>query len=276
MPRPPESPTSPGRSQFYATPAGPSSPSRSVEDILHEKREAAEALLATAASVHEALLAHGIDVTIPQTGQTGSRMRLPLSYFDNLDFERNDPQGWVKASRQAYGKRPNAIVLLPDGAEYGGASWQPGRVTAYDPESATFAAAPVGMDGRALEEQSTSLPRLSVMFLLEKVGDFTTRVALSHRARDECEGALLLSFYIKNMPTEDVRTLNELQVARLIERTLTTSRLRETDVDPNALIDEVKLDYARSVNGACSTLATPRAARTTRTPTHTHTHMHTN
>ena len=34
-----------------------------------------------------------------------------------------------------------------------------------------------------------------------------------------------------------------------LERTLTTTRLRSSDIDPNELIDEVKLDYAHSVNG---------------------------
>ena len=71
----------------------------------------------------------------------------------------------------------------------------------------------------------------------------------AHRSRDECEAALLFSFYVKNMPTGDVRTLNELQVDRLLERTLTTQRLRASDIDPNQLIDEVKLEYAQSMNG---------------------------
>ena len=82
----------------------------------------------------------------------------------------------------------------------------------WDASSSTFLAAPVGVDGKVLDAQSINLPRLSVMFLSEKVAEFAQRVADAHKARDECEGALLLSFYIKNMPTADVRTLNEMQV----------------------------------------------------------------
>jgi hypothetical protein len=78
---------------------------------------------------------------------------------------------------------------------------------------------------------------------------FAQRVADAYKSRDECEAALLFSFYVKNMPTADVRTLNESQVARLLERALTTMRLRASTVDPNPLVDEVKLDYAHSVNG---------------------------
>ena len=35
----------------------------------------------------------------------------------------------------------------------------------------------------------------------------------AHRARDETEAKLLFRFYVTNMPTGDMRTLNELQAA---------------------------------------------------------------
>ena len=39
------------------------------------------------------------------------------------------------------------------------------------------------------------------------------------------------------------------QVSSLLERTLSTTRLRSSQIDPNDLIEEVKLDYAHAVNG---------------------------
>ena len=254
--------SSPGKnagSAFYASATSPgggnaASPksgggSKSVEEILAEKKAAAEALQSIANQLHRALLERGVDVANPPAGQTGSKVRLPLSYFDNLDLEPNTPEGWVQHSRRTYGKRPNAILLLPDGSDSGGAYFRPGRVSGYDASKQLFTASPSGIDGRVLDDQSVTLPRLHVMFLSEKVDKFAARVAEAHRARDECEAALLLRFYVKNMPTQDVRTLNELQVASLLERTLTTTKLRSSDVDPNELIDEVKLDYAHSING---------------------------
>ena len=240
-----------------ASPSGDASPSKSptgggsksVEEILADKRAAAEALQSVANSLHRALLERGIDVANPSAGQTGSSVRLPLSYFDNLDLEPHTPEVWVQQSRRNHGKRPNAILLLPDGSEHGGGYLRAGRVAGYDNSKQLFVASPSGSDGRVLDDQTFQLPRLHVMFLSEKVDKFANRVAEAHRNRDECEGALLLRFYIKNMPTQDVRTLNEMQVASLLERTLTTTRLRSSDIDPNALIDEVKLDYAHSVNG---------------------------
>ena len=59
----------------------------------------------------------------------------------------------------------------------------------------------------------------------ERVDEFATRVADAHRMRDECEAALLFRFYVRSMPTSDVRTLNELQVQQLLTRAQ-SARLR--------------------------------------------------
>ena len=64
--------------------------------------------------------------------------------------------------------------------------------------------------------------------------------------RDECEAALLFRFYVRSMPTSDVRTLNELQVQKLLTRAQ-SARLRSADA--GALIEEVRLEYAHAMNG---------------------------
>ena len=91
-------PTSPARD-----PSSPTSrsPQKSVEDILKEKREAQEALLRVASELSSALLSLGIDSANPKPGQTGSKVRLPLSYFDNLDLERDTPESHSNVARQA-------------------------------------------------------------------------------------------------------------------------------------------------------------------------------
>ena len=249
MPSPQPNRKGGGAAAVAASPASPTSPSKSVEAILAEKRAAAEALQAVANNLHAELLKRGIDALVPQPGHSGSKVRLPLQHFDNLSLESMPPDEWVKRSRRAYGKRANAVLLVPLADEPGYSQLLPGRVVDYDAATGLFKASPSGVDGRILEDLEQQLPRLSVMFLLEKVETFAQRVADAYKSRDECEAALLFSFYVKNMPTADVRTLNESQVARLLERALTTMRLRASTVDPNPLVDEVKLDYAHSVNG---------------------------
>ena len=60
-------------------------------------------------------------------------------------------------------RRPNAILLMPDGSEDGAGSWRPGRITAWDANSQAFNGCPSGVDGKVIEEQAVKLPRLSVM-----------------------------------------------------------------------------------------------------------------
>ena len=84
------------------------------------------------------------------------------------------------------------------------------------------------------------------MFLGERVDEFATRVADAHRMRDECEAALLFRFYVRSMPTSDVRALNELQVQQPLTRAQ-SARLRSADA--GALIEEVRLEYAHAMNG---------------------------
>ena len=206
----PASPVS-SPTKSVGSPTADASPARSVEHVLAEKRAAFDALMSTANALSRELLARGIDVMLPNPGQTGLKVRMPLNFFDNLDLERDTPEGWVQRSKRTYGKKPNAVLLLPDGSGTGGGFFRPGRVSGYDAKKHTFEASPSGADGRVLDEVYR-LPRLSVMFLSEKVSEFARRVAEAHASRDECEGALLMKFYITNMPTHDVRTLNELQV----------------------------------------------------------------
>ncbi|KAL1510265.1 hypothetical protein AB1Y20_006588 [Prymnesium parvum] len=179
-------------------------------------------------SLREALLAKGINTSVqsgPAAGSTGSKVRLPLHFFDNLDLERHDGPEWAEIC-ECSGRGPNAVLLLPDPEGDGEKhAWMLGRVTGWDAKSSCFSAQRVDSSGRPFEDTSFMLPRLSVMFLEEP-----------------------LHFYVKNMPTDDVRTLNELQINRLLERTLTTEKLRNSELDASALIDEVRLEYAQTIN----------------------------
>jgi hypothetical protein len=149
MPSPARTATNPAGSPT-SNAANGHSPKRGVDEILAERRAAAEALQAVADQLHAALLASGVDVTVPPAGQTGSKVRLPLQYFDNADLEGDTPEGWVASACRKHGKRPNAILLMPEATEAGGSAWMAGRVSAYDAKAQTFTASPSGDDGRVL------------------------------------------------------------------------------------------------------------------------------
>ena len=148
-----------------------------------------------------------IDSSVPAPGHTGSKIRLPLQYFDNIDMERNTPQGWVEQCRKQRAKRgiqPTAIVLLTD--ESGVGQWRLGRVFHWDEKTSTYHVHLANALGQIVEDSSVALPRLSVCFLAEPMHEFAQRVAAAHRARDETEAKLLFRFYVTNMPTGDMRS----------------------------------------------------------------------
>ena len=125
------------------------------------------------------LLGHGIDSSNPNPGHTGSKIRLPLQYFDNTDLERNTPEGWVEQTTRQAGKRsstqPTAILLLTD--ESGVGQWRLGRVFRWDAASSTFHAHLASALGMIQQDSSVALPRLSVCFLSEPMHEFSQRVA---------------------------------------------------------------------------------------------------
>jgi len=137
-------------------------------------------------SLTQMLLGHGIDSSVPAPGHTGSKIRLPLQYFDNTDVERNTPQGWVELCTSPGGKRassqPTAIVLLTD--ESGVGQWRLGRVFHWDETSSTYHVHLANALGQIQEDSTVALPRLSICFLAEPMHEFAQRVAAAHRARD--------------------------------------------------------------------------------------------
>ena len=139
-----------------ARPPSVSSPARSAARIGEE----------ALAAVRGALLGHGIDTSVPTAGHTGSKVRLPLHYFDNLDLERHEPAAWVELSNERFGRRANAAVLISD--ESGISVWRLGRVFQWDAAAGQFFTHLAGADGRIAEDSSVVVQRLSCMFLLER------------------------------------------------------------------------------------------------------------
>jgi len=205
----------------------------------------------TVFALQEQLAALGI--TGKSLGHTGSRVRLPLHYFDNTDVERMTPEAHVAAATERFDKKANAALLQPAGADAEG--WQLGRVDGYDGKAGAFVAHLVGVDGRVDESSSVLVPRLSVLFLHESVPEFAQRLSAAHHARDEAEADILFQFYVRNMPTTDVYTLSDAQIERLIERAVPAHRMPAAGAEALArsgsvapLIAEVKLSYAHSMN----------------------------
>ena len=134
-----------------------------------------EASMESVQSLVQMLLGQGIDSSVPAPGHTGSKVRLPLQYFDNTDLERNTPQGWVEQCTRTGKRKASAIVLITD--ESGVGQWRLARVFRWDAASSTFHAHPTTEFGLTQEDSSVALQRLSVCFLAEPMSQFAERVA---------------------------------------------------------------------------------------------------
>ena len=169
----------------------PATASRNPAEATSPPRGAMESMEAVQNLV-QMLLGHGIDSSVPAPGHTGSKIRLPLQYFDNVDMERNTPQGWVEQSTKQRAKRgiqPTAIVLLTD--ESGVGQWRLGRVFHWDEKTSTYHVHLANALGQIVEDSSVALPRLSVCFLAEPMHEFAQRVAAAqhvhmHRYASQC------------------------------------------------------------------------------------------
>ena len=141
----------------------PATASRNPAEAASPPRGAMESMEAVQNLV-QMLLGHGIDSSVPAPGHTGSKIRLPLQYFDNVDMERNTPQGWVEQSTKQRAKRgiqPTAIVLLTD--ESGVGQWRLGRVFHWDEKTSTYhvhLANALRPDRRGLERRAAPPLRL--------------------------------------------------------------------------------------------------------------------
>ena len=171
-----------GALSMYGSPTrdrngNPATASRNPAEATSPSRGAMESMEAVQNLV-QMLLGHGIDSSVPAPGHTGSKIRLPLQYFDNIDMERNTPQGWVEQCRKQRAKRgiqPTAIVLLTD--ESGVGQWRLGRVFHWDEKTSTYHVHLANALGQIVEDSSVALPRLSVCFLAEPMHEFAQRVA---------------------------------------------------------------------------------------------------
>jgi hypothetical protein len=77
---------------------------------------------------------------------------------------------------------------------------------------------------------------------------FARRVSLAHRLRREFECNIRYSLYIDSMPTDEIQPLDTEQVNRVLVLALNTRKLKQNALDTTSLLNEVNIDYARTMN----------------------------
>lgn len=220
-------------------------PPRKVE-VERKKRHFAQQ------NVAELLDAEGVDPMLPEPPQDVNapssdgrsfRTCLPLAAFDNTDFEVRAPSEWIAAADRAgvTGAEGTALYRGPAGAG-AGQGWKRCTAVAWKEEDEKFVCEFEDGTPTAL------VARLDLCFKAEDPFNFARRVASAHQSRREAEALLRYNLYVDCMPTDDTPQLNTEQVNRVLSSALNAPELKQPGVDVSGLLDEVNMDYRRTMN----------------------------
>jgi len=194
--------------------------------------------------LQEELQAAGVDYTKPQKSQLGFEARLPLSWFDDADFETKQPHEWVACCRKA-NRRADGFALVLD--DSGRGTWRYMKVHKFSTDAGKYLVSSMDAMGSMLGKPYLE-DRVNLCFLDERQSQFANRVASAHKRRDLAEEDLLRRHYIQNMPVGELRQISAFQVNRILELAYSTEQLRQGALDPTSLVEETRLEYARTLN----------------------------
>ena len=188
-------------------------------------------------SLSALLLPHHIDYSAhsPQHDHlSGLPSYLSLHLFDSDDFESYPPALWLQ-----HGPVPGQALRL-DGEGHGdyAACLIHGFHSARSLWEVEYS--DTGMRGQ--------LPRLHVHFAPEDPALYASRVVHAHTQRRAAEATLRASLSIDCMPIDDLTSMDSEQINRILFLTLNTKHSKLHTSDTSTLINELHLDYARTLN----------------------------
>ena len=92
------------------------------------------------------------------------------------------------------------------------------------------------------------VPRIDLCFDSEDHEAFAARRHAAYAARAEVVKQLHYHLYVDSMPTEDVPPLTVEQINRMLGFALNSKKLRDKLMDTSQLINEINIEYARTMN----------------------------
>lgn len=97
--------------------------------------------------------------------------------------------------------------------------------------------------------EKVRLHRIYILFDDEDPREFAKRFAVAYNTRVVADSLLKYNFYIENMPTGQIKDLENDQVNRMLSMTQNTKQLRgKSSSDSTALLSEVNFEFAKTMN----------------------------
>lgn len=165
-----------------------------------------------------------------------------VDVFDNTDMEQRLGEEWVPAELPDGGSPSPALVAFRSG-DGNEVEWKQCKVTEYSAGDNKYKCEP--LDGSS---DPLWMPRIFVHFLAEDPFLYSKRLARAVRERRQAEMFLRYNFYIDSMPTEDIPPLMAEQVNRMLGYALNSKKLKDKLMDTSQLVNEVNIEYARTMN----------------------------
>ncbi|KAG2439747.1 hypothetical protein HYH02_010624 [Chlamydomonas schloesseri] len=195
----------------------------------------------------------------------------PLEVFDNTNFESRTHPEWVPRRPGVPPTSGRALLAHDDGTGQSVVDWVPCTVVDFDEATNSYGVTLQqpshtgngSLDADAEDMHVMWLPRVKVCFSAEDPALFARRHAEAHRSRARAESLLRYNLYVDSMPTDDIPPLTNEQVNRMLSFALNSKRLKDKLMDTSALIAEVNIEYARTMNKVVfdAALAAARAER---------------
>lgn len=92
------------------------------------------------------------------------------------------------------------------------------------------------------------IPRVMLCFMSEDPARYARRVAAALARRAKAEEALQYALLVDSMPTEDIPPLTVEQINRMLGFALNSKKLKDKLMDTSQLINEINIEYARTMN----------------------------
>ena len=190
-----------------------------------------------AQSLSALLSVHGINYSLhsPQHDHvSGLPSYLMLQLFDDVEYETYSPEQWLQ-----YGPIEGRSLRL-DAVGHG------------DYVSCSVLEYSVERDEWRVQFEDSGVSswtcRLHLYMAVEDPQLYVARVANAHKQRREAEAALRCALYVDCMPIDDLSGMDAEQVNRILFLSLNTKKMRVNNNDTTQLINEIQLDYSRTIN----------------------------
>ncbi|XP_053933024.1 dynein axonemal heavy chain 1 [Cuculus canorus] len=208
---------------------------------------------------------------------------LPLTIFDNDDYDCRTPEEWISLGLEpgSHDRKPvPGKALLPTDDVLGHEDpksqeliyeWIDVGVLDYDKETELYLVHKTDKNGQVRDEEGRPIlnggitpegralllpcqywvPRICLMFLAEDPRVFAQRVVSADSLRKKTQALLLYHLYVDCMPTDGLSSINEKSLGRMKLLTLHTPKLKKEKwvLDRMCCLEkEVRLDYQRTMN----------------------------